>query len=73
MNVFWAAVVNVTNVELFKARLNRFWMNQDVKYDLTADLTGTGDRSEYEKYVKHRFYIVCHVDTDKEEFYICIR
>jgi len=48
-------------------------MNQDVKYDLTADLTGTGDRSEYEKYVKHRFYIVCHVDTDKEEFYICIR
>ena len=22
-------------------------MNQDVKYDFTADLTGTGDRSEY--------------------------
>jgi len=27
-------------------------MNQDFKYDFTADLTGTGDRSEYEKYVK---------------------
>ena len=25
------------------------WMNQDVEYDFTADLTGTGDRSEYEK------------------------
>jgi len=25
--------------------LDRFWMNQDVKYDFTADLTGTGDRS----------------------------
>jgi len=34
-------------VNLFKARLDRFWMNQDVKYDFTADLTGTGDRSEY--------------------------
>ena len=26
-------------------RLDRFWMDQDVKYDFTADLTGTGDRS----------------------------
>ena len=34
-------------VHLFKARLDRFWMNQDVKYDFTADLTGIGDRSEY--------------------------
>ena len=37
----------------------------DVKYDLTADLTGTRDKSEYKKYVKHSFYIVCYVDTDK--------
>jgi len=29
--------------------LDRFWINQDVKYDFTADLTGIGDRSEYEK------------------------
>jgi len=33
---------------LFKARLDRFWENQDVKYDFTADLTGIGDRSVYE-------------------------
>ena len=32
----------------FKTRLGRFWANQDVKYDFTADLTGTGDRSVYE-------------------------
>jgi len=33
---------------LFKARLDRFWANQDVKYDFTADLTGIGNRSVYE-------------------------
>jgi len=38
-------VVDVNTVYLFKACLVRFWMNQDVKYDFTADLTGTGDRS----------------------------
>jgi len=32
-------------VNVFKARLDRFWMDQDVKFDFTADLTGTGDRS----------------------------
>ena len=37
--------VDVNSVNLFKARLDRFWMDQDVKYDFTADLTGTGDRS----------------------------
>ena len=42
-------VVDVTNVNLFNARPDGFWMNQDVKYDFTADLTGTGNRSEYEK------------------------
>ena len=38
-------VVDVNSVNLLKARLDRFWMNQDVKYYFTADLTGTGDRS----------------------------
>ena len=37
--------VDVNSVFVFKACLDRFWMNQDVKYDFTADLTGTGDRS----------------------------
>jgi len=30
---------------LFKTRLDKFWMHQDVMYDFTADLTGIGDRS----------------------------
>ena len=38
-------VVNVNNVNQFKARLDKFWMHQDVKFDFTADLTGIGDRS----------------------------
>ena len=37
--------VVVNSVNVFKARLDRFWMDQDVKFDFTADLTGTGDRS----------------------------
>ena len=31
---------------LFKARLDKFWKHQSVKFDFTADLTGTGNRSE---------------------------
>ena len=38
-------VVDVNSVNLFKARLDRFSMNQDVIYDFTADLIVTGDRS----------------------------
>jgi len=38
-------VVDVNNVNKFKARLDKFWMHQDVKFDFTADLTGIGDRS----------------------------
>jgi len=41
-------VDSINTVNLFKTRLDRFWVNQDVKYDFTADLTGTGDRSVYE-------------------------
>jgi len=29
----------------FKARLDKFWMPQDILYDYKADLTGIGDRS----------------------------
>jgi len=28
-------------VNQFKARLDKLWMHQDVKYDFTADMTGT--------------------------------
>jgi len=32
-------------LDLFKSRLDNFWMFQDVKYDYIVDLTETGDRS----------------------------
>ena len=38
-------VVDVDTVCLFKTRLDKFWMHQDVMYDFVADLTGIGDRS----------------------------
>jgi len=38
-------VDTVWSVCLFKTRLDKFWMHQDVMYDFTADLTGIGDRS----------------------------
>ena len=39
------SVVDADTVCLFKARLDKFWMHEDVLYDFTADLTGIGDRS----------------------------
>jgi len=30
----------------FKARLDKIWLHQAVKFDFVADLTGTGNRSE---------------------------
>ena len=36
---------HVNNVNQFKARLDQFWMHQDVKFDFKAYLTGIGDRS----------------------------
>ena len=38
-------VVDVSTINQFNARLDKFWMHQDVLYDYTADLTGIGDRS----------------------------
>ena len=38
-------VVDVSTINQFKARLDKFWMHQEVLYDYTADLTGIGDRS----------------------------
>jgi len=50
--------VDVDTVCLFKARLDKFWMHQDVIYDFTTDLTGIGDRSvcksSWLKYLIHR-------------------
>jgi len=41
----------VVDVDLFKSRLDNFWMFQDVKYglyDYTVNLTGSGDLSEFD-------------------------
>jgi len=40
-------VVEVQSIDVFKVRLDKFWAQQEVMFDWTADLTGTGDRSEY--------------------------
>jgi len=38
------AVVDVIDsVDLFKSRLDNFWMFHDVKYDYTVNLAGTGE------------------------------
>ena len=36
-------VVDAGTVNTFKARLDKFWSHQVVKFDFTADLTGTGN------------------------------
>ena len=38
--------VDACTVNACKARLDKFWQHQLVKFDFTADLTGTGNRSE---------------------------
>jgi len=40
------SVVHASTVNAFKARLDKFWSHQAVKFDFTAVLTGTGNRSE---------------------------
>jgi len=35
-------IVGVLSVDVIKLRLDKFWL-----FDWTADLTGTGNRSEY--------------------------
>ena len=40
----WVVSANTTNT--FKARLDKFWHNQDIVYDFRAQLQETGSRSE---------------------------
>ena len=35
------------SIDVFKVHLDKFWAQQEVMFDWTAVLTGTGDRSEY--------------------------
>jgi len=49
VNVWYSlsnSVVDSCTVNAFKARLDKFWQHQLVNFDFTADLTGTGNRSE---------------------------
>ena len=43
---FTSTVVDASTINAFKARLDKFWLHQAVKYDFAADLTGIGNRSE---------------------------
>jgi len=56
-SIFSARIVNIWNslpnsivdactVNAFKARSDKFWQHQLMEFDFTADLTGTGNRSE---------------------------
>ena len=47
MEQFINYAVDVQSIEVFKVHLDEFWAQQEVIFDWTADLTGTGDRSEY--------------------------
>ena len=38
-------VVSADNVNTFKNRLDKFWLNQEVIFNYKADLAGTGNRS----------------------------
>ena len=40
-------VVDGNSLEQFDTRLDKFWRNQDVMFDWIAEITGTGDRSEF--------------------------
>jgi len=40
----WVVSANITNT--FKARLDKFWHNQDTVYDFRTQLQRTGSRSE---------------------------
>ena len=40
-------IVDVNSLKQFETRLDKFWRDQDVMFDWTAEITGTGDRSEF--------------------------
>ena len=40
------SVVDACTVNTIKARLDKFWQHQAVKFDFAADLTGTESQSE---------------------------
>jgi len=45
------SVVEACSVNTFKARLDKIWSHQDVKFDFTASLTGTGMETDQNVHV----------------------
>ena len=39
-----STVCFANSVNAFKARLDKLWLHQEVMFDFTADLSGTGNR-----------------------------
>ena len=39
------SVVDTNSVNAFIARLDKYWLHQEVMFDFTVDLSGTGNRS----------------------------
>ena len=44
--VCYNGVVHAESTNMFKIRLDKFWMNQEIIYDYRAEIQGTGSRSE---------------------------
>jgi len=67
------SIVDTCTVNAFKARLDKFWQHQLVKFDFTADLIGTGNLSE--EVIKYYclFMIVFNNDADLEVSDTCVR
>jgi len=40
------SVVHAESTNMFKTRLGKFWMNQEIIYDYHAEIQGTGSQSE---------------------------
>ena len=49
------SIVDANTVNAFKARLDKFWLHQTVKYDFTADLTGT--ETDQKKFYSRKVFI----------------
>jgi len=51
-------IVDVQSIDVFKVRLDKFWAQQEVMFDWTADLTGTEtDQSTQLKVIRLVFVI----------------
>jgi len=58
------SVVNACSVNAFKARFDKFWQHQAVKFDFTVDLTGTKNQSRLECSLGGAFGMHCNNHRD---------